>query len=311
MRVFKCVCVVLAAAAVLASSSCVKFEQPATTYTEAVMPTETETEALTEPTAAQTEKNLISDQIANAYLKVIERYMGKYGQCVSTPEDYFERINEPQVLWTDLFDWNLDGTPELLVHHIEKDTLRGPGEYAVYDRYDALDVFFFNGKKAQLLTKLFPRTGEESDESEYISFAMLDGKLVIKTQDVRHEGEENNNSFYTYDSDRVIRTQLESVNVFDTVDGESVPVGHDKCTVDGESVRQDEYDAQMKKYDTYWYKASMPYIFNEYYERQQSLIMFLKGEMQSYDSIVFTPRVFARQDITTLNDGNYMSTFYR
>ncbi len=266
-NIFKIIAAILAVAATLFTCACgAKPEVETTTKAP-------ETTAAIETTKASVNEGL-TDEIKKEYLEIIKDYEKNYGIYTETTDKY-DTKGYTGVYFCELFDWNVDGSPELMIGYSK--------DFTIWYNIEYISVYGIeNGEVRQLLAEKYNHTHLSLDGSQGIMFAKGNDGLVrlVLANDEAEEWNTSGVDYVSYSDGKIERTSL---NAYGFSDEEREDEDYfDRYTVDGKEVSFAEYDAKEKELGEVFEVAlvnNMPY---------DNLVKFLSGESDSYINEFFS-----------------------
>jgi co-chaperonin GroES (HSP10) len=275
---FKKLAAILTVASTLLTCACAAKQDIETTEipetTVAVETTEvSETTVAVEITNAMDDDKITADY-KTEYLSVIEDYEERYGVYTEITNEY-DTKGYKGVYFCELFDWNTDGTPELMIGYAK--------DFAIWFNIEYISVYGFeNGKAVQLLNEKYNHMHLSLDGSQDLTFAKGDDGLVRLVL-ANEEAEEWNTSgvdYVSYNEGKIERT---SINAYGFSEKETDNEDYfERYTVNGKKVSFAEYEAKEKELGE---EFGVAFIENISYD---NLISFLSGETESYTNEFFS-----------------------
>lgn len=269
---------ILMAASILFAHGCAsktetKKEEPVST-TVAVQQTETtqpEVTDIAETTEISTTfKNEGSEQFKKEYFRLLSDHYSEH-EITDTENHYYMGT-----LFADLFDWNLDGVPELMVGHATEDEISYQVHY--------LDVYTIeNGEAKQILTTEVYASYGALDGSQSVIFAYgNDGTLHLGVaNDETDEMEALGETYYTFKDGKVEYTRFYADMDVDWENGASTEIIEAK--IDGKVVTEKQFNDKRNEIgaeDAFY--ACIGYC--EY----DMLLDYLSGATKSYTNQFFS-----------------------
>lgn len=232
-----------------------------------------ETTAAAETTKAPVNEGL-TDEVKKEYLDIIKDYEERYGVYTETTDEY-DTKGYSGVYFCELFDWNVDGSPELMIGYSKDFTIWYNIEYlAVYGME--------NGEAKQLLDQKYNHMHLSLDGSQSVVLAKGDDGLVrlVLANDEAEEFNTDGVDYISYSDGKIERTSL---NAYGFSDEEREDEDYfDRYTVDGKEVSFKEFDAKEKELGEIF---GVPFIEHMSYD---NLVKFLSGETDSYTNEFFS-----------------------
>lgn len=231
--------------------------------------------AKTEPeTTIAPVKESLSTEIRNTYLGVIRDYEEKYGVYTETTDEY-DTKGYRGVYFCELFDWNTDGVPELMIGYTEG--------FSIWYNIEYMAIYSFeNGEAKQLFDEKYNLMHLSLDGSQSVTFAKGEDGLVrlVIANDEAEEWNTSGVDYVSYSNNIIERTSLNAYGFSDeeTDDGECF----ERYTIDGEEVSFAVYDAKEKGLGENFY---VPFVNHMPYD---NLVKFLSGETENYTNEFFS-----------------------
>ncbi|MBQ8016051.1 MAG: hypothetical protein IJ264_07715, partial [Clostridia bacterium] len=186
---------ILAAASTLLAGACsAKTEQETTTKAP-------ETTAAVETTQAPVDKGF-TDELKSKYLEIIKDYEERYGVYTETTDEY-DMNGYSGVYFCELFDWNTDGTPELMIGYTKY--------FAILYNIEYISVFGVeNGEVRQLLNEKYNHMHLSLDGSQGVVFAKGNDGLVrlVLANDEAEEWDNSGVDYVSYSNGKIERVSL-------------------------------------------------------------------------------------------------------
>ncbi len=269
----KKIAAILAVASTLLTCACGAKTEVETTTKAPETTAAVETTKAIETTKAQIEERF-TDELKKEYLDIIKDYEERCGVYTETTDENDMKYYSG-VYFCELFDWNVDGTPELVIGYTKTSEIWYNIEY--------LTVYGIeNGEVRQLLNEKYNCMHLMLDGAQSLMFAKGNDGLVrlVLANDEAEEWNTNGVDYVSYSDGKIERTSL---NAYGFSDEEREDKNYfDRYTVDGKEVSFAEYDAKEKDLGEVFEVA---FVNNMLYD---NLVKFLSGESDSYTNEFFS-----------------------
>lgn len=271
---------ILMAASILFAHGCA-----AKTETETTTQTETTTTAVQqiETTQPETTAETVEEETTKLVTEFSHSFKKAYYEFFTNDFSYLEHeITDSEnnyytgILFADLFDWNLDGVPELMIGYSLEDEISYNAQY--------LDIYTVNNGKAELVLRTYPHASYGAlDGSQSIGFARgEDGTLYLgidneETEEMTSLGE----TYYTFKDGKVEYTRFYAEMDVDWDNGAATTFRDFR--IDGKNVTEKQFNNKRNEMGI----ENTFYAILGYCEYDM-LFDYLAGETETYTNQFFS-----------------------
>ncbi len=283
---------ILAVASVIFTCACGAKNQPSETP-ETDAPNQT-------PVVAE-----LTDELKKEYLSIIRDYEERYGVYTEESEirdDIPGGIESYRgVYLCELFDWNTDGVPELMVGYTKT--------YNSSYNFEYLAVYGIeNGEVRQLVAQRFNHEHLSLDGTQSFKLAKGTDGLVrlVLANDEAEEWYNSGVDYVSYSDGEISRVALNAYGFDPDRETTAEDDYFERYTIDGRNVSFEEFDAKEKEFGEIF--NIMVYEHVDY----AALVSFLSGETENYTNEFFSSSdsdFEKRPDWINETDFGYKTTF--